>query len=194
MKERFAKQNKQFTEKIIYYEIVETVMGWVGIAGKEKGLIRLILPESSSEKVWEQLNLSFPFQEIWVEADGYYASLHYLKERIQAYFEGKPSDFSKEKIDLSGYTPFQRKVLLTTKEIPYGETRSYYWLAEQSGFPGAYRAVGQVMSINPLPLIIPCHRVIGSRGELTGFSARGGIELKRKMLALEGTIMAKKRR
>ena len=79
--------------------------------------------------------------------------------------------------------------MLTAKEIPYGETRTYRWLAEQSGFPRAYRAVGGVMKINPLPLIIPCHRIIGSKGQLTGFSARGGEELKRRMLVLEGVLI-----
>jgi methylated-DNA-[protein]-cysteine S-methyltransferase len=186
MRESISKQEINIPETLIHYVIIETAMGWVGIAGNKKGLIRLILPERSSENVWQQLNIYFSSQEILVRKDKQFASLTKL---IRDYFQGKPVEFSQEKINLSNYTPFQRRVLLTARGIPYGETRTYRWLAEQSGFPRAYRAVGGVMKINLLPLIIPCHRIIGSKGQLTGFSAWGGVELKRGMLALEGILI-----
>ncbi len=186
MKKKISKQNVHTPEKPIYYHIIETDLGWVGIAGNESGLIRLILPENSPESIFEQLNSYFRSGETLFRNDGLFIS---LSERITAYFAGKPAEFSKEKLNLSPFTPFQKKVLLTAREIPYGKTRTYLWLAEQSGFPKAYRAAGGVMKMNPLPLIIPCHRVLGSNGQLTGFSSRGGIELKRKMLALEGVLV-----
>ncbi|MDD3631654.1 MAG: methylated-DNA--[protein]-cysteine S-methyltransferase [Atribacterota bacterium] len=190
MKKKISKLNAGSLEKPIYYTIIETEMGSVGIAGNENGLIRLILPERSSEDVWEELNIYFRSGEALIREESLFIP---LTERIRAYFEGNKVEFDKEKLNLSPYTPFQRKVLLKTREIPYGVTRTYLWLAEQSRFPRAYRAAGGVMRMNPLPLIIPCHRVLGRDGRLTGFSSQGGIELKRKMLALEGVIIRSKR-
>lgn len=169
-----------------YYVIAETVMGWVGVAGNEQGVIRLILPERRSEDVLEQLTSHIQSRELLFRADEQFSS---LVKRIQAYFEGKPIEFNKEKVNLSDCTLFQKRVLLKAREIPYGEVRTYRWLAEQSGYPQAYRAVGGVMRMNPIPLIIPCHRIIGSKGQLTGFSARGGVEMKRRMLTLEGVSL-----
>ena len=85
------------------------------------------------------------------------------------------------------FLPFQKKVLLTVKEIPYGQTLSYREVAEIAGYPKAYTAVGTTMKHNHIPLIIPCHRVIKSDEGLGGFSARGGIGLKEKMLNLESS-------
>lgn len=90
------------------------------------------------------------------------------------------------KLDLSSLTPFQRKVLGAVKTIPYGETRSYKWVAERIGKPQAARAIGQALNKNPYPIIIPCHRVICSDGKLGGYSK--GIQKKRSLLKKEGTI------
>ncbi len=91
---------------------------------------------------------------------------------------------SSTNIDWSKYTPFQRKVWEVTKTIPYGETRSYKWVAEKTGSPHAVRAVGQALKRNPLPGIIPCHRVIRSDGSLGGFSL--GLRKKKALLRSEG--------
>lgn len=90
------------------------------------------------------------------------------------------------KLDLSGLTPFQKKVLEVVKTIPYGETRSYKWVAERIGNPKAVRAVGQALKKNPYPGIIPCHRVIRSDGKLGGYSK--GTQKKKKLLKQEGDI------
>ncbi len=85
-------------------------------------------------------------------------------------------------------TPFQRKVWRAIQKIPYGETRSYQWIAKKIGRPKAVRAVGQACGKNPLPLLIPCHRVVGSRGKIGGFTgagSTGGLKLKRRLLKLE---------
>ncbi len=105
-----------------------------------------------------------------------------LIERLHAYFNGSRVTFP-DKLDLSAATPFQAMVWEITRLIPYGETRSYRWVAEQIGQPAAVRAVGQALARNPLPIIIPCHRVIGSNGTLGGFS--GGLVMKQKLLRLE---------
>ena len=105
---------------------------------------------------------------------------------LQQYFEGKRKSFSFSPL-FSGFTDFQRRVLKAAASIPYGQTRTYAWLAERADSPRAFRAAGQVMARNPVPLIVPCHRVIGSSGDLCGFG--GGareLDLKRKLLAIEG--------
>jgi len=90
------------------------------------------------------------------------------------------------KLDLSGLTSFQRKVLEVVKTIPYGETKSYKWVAERMGKPRAARAVGQALKRNPYPEVIPCHRVIRSDGKLGGYSK--GTQKKKKLLKQEGAI------
>ncbi|GAH65608.1 unnamed protein product, partial [marine sediment metagenome] len=92
-----------------------------------------------------------------------------------------------DRLDLSGATDFQRKVWETTRLIPYGETRSYAWVAEQIKQPRALRAVGQALGRNPLPIIVPCHRVVASNGKPGGFT--GGIEVKKRLLHLEGAAV-----
>jgi methylated-DNA-[protein]-cysteine S-methyltransferase len=105
-------------------------------------------------------------------------------ERFRTYLNGGKIAFPDE-LDLSGATLFQRKVWEITRLIPYGETRSYAWVAEQIKNPKAVRAVGQALARNPLPLIIPCHRVITIDGRLGGFS--GGVEIKKHLLHLEAS-------
>jgi len=99
-----------------------------------------------------------------------------------AYFTGQRVDFP-DRLDLSGATPFQRGVWQAARLIPYGETRSYAWVAGQIGKPKAARAVGQALGRNPLPLIVPCHRVLAADGGIGGFS--GGVEMKKYLLAHE---------
>ena len=104
-----------------------------------------------------------------------------LQERIIAYFEGENVDFSTDPaVNLDALTPFDRKVLQTCRKIPPGETTTYGDLAVRVGHPGAARAVGSALAHNPIPLIIPCHRVLRSDGSLGGFSAPGGLTTKQK--------------
>ncbi|MFH1673328.1 MAG: methylated-DNA--[protein]-cysteine S-methyltransferase [Pseudomonadota bacterium] len=107
-----------------------------------------------------------------------------LKQKIQAYFRGKPLECDWDILDLSNLTALQKKVLCETAAIPYGLVRSYGELAERVGHPKAARFVGATMARNPFPIVIPCHRVIGSQGKLGGYS--GGVELKRRLLQFEG--------
>jgi O-6-methylguanine DNA methyltransferase len=108
-----------------------------------------------------------------------------LLNEVDEYFDGKRRRFTFS-ADVSKRTDFQKKVLRAASSIPYGETRTYAWLAEQAGSPKAARAAGQVMASNPVPLIIPCHRVLASSGKLGGFA--GGLralDLKEFLLRLE---------
>lgn len=117
---------------------------------------------------------------------------HPVVDMIRAYAAGSVVDFSAITIDTSGATDFQREVLEACQAIPYGEVVSYGSLANSVGRPKAARAVGGVMRNNLCPIVVPCHRVVGSTGKLTGFSAGEGIPLKRRMLEMESR--ASKRR
>lgn len=110
------------------------------------------------------------------------------REELKEYFEGKRSTFSVPCV-MEG-TEFQKKVWKALQEIPYGETRSYQEIAVQIGNPKAYRAVGMANHRNPIAILVPCHRVVGSDGKLTGYA--GGLDKKEKLLALEQQMHGKK--
>lgn len=105
-----------------------------------------------------------------------------IKNELKEYFENGREEFT-QKIGLTKGTEFDKKVWLTLKEIPYGETRTYKWLAEKIGKPSACRAVGKALSRNPLPIVLPCHRIIESDGTIGGYSS--GIDIKRRLLEIE---------
>jgi methylated-DNA-[protein]-cysteine S-methyltransferase len=106
-----------------------------------------------------------------------------LQERIAAYFEGETVDFTIDPpLSLAHLTPFARKVLHACRRIPPGRTATYSDLARRTGHPNAARADGGVMAANPVPLIVPCHRVLRTDGGLGGFSAPGGVATKRRLL------------
>lgn len=108
-----------------------------------------------------------------------------FQEQVVAYFAGKPTRFAVN-VDLADQTPFRQAVLEACRRIPYGKTASYADLARAAGNPGAARAVGGTMAINPIPLVIPCHRVVRSDGTAGGFSSPRGVVEKQRLLALEG--------
>jgi O-6-methylguanine DNA methyltransferase len=163
------------------YNIFLTAWGWVGLAVDRKGLRALVLPEERKEDILLKIKEKLRDNNIKEEN----REFENLIQKIKEYFIGKKVDFLDGQLSLGNYTNFQKKVLQTVRKIPYGETRSYQEVAKAAGHPRAYRAVGNTMKNNPLPLIIPCHRVIKSDGTLGGFSEKEGIALKKKMLDLE---------
>ncbi len=160
------------------YVTFNTDMGWVGILASAKGLLGTTLSQPSAQEAHQLLGDSVN-QATWSPR-----LFDDLMERLKIYFSGHRATFPDE-LDLSQATPFQRQVWEITRLIPYGETRSYSWVAEQIKRPGAVRAVGQALGRNPLPIIVPCHRVVASDGRLGGFS--GGMEMKRYLLWLEAS-------
>ena len=162
--------------EVLHYTAFDTEIGWVAILASPEGLLAVTLPAKSAEEAHRMLGS---------RADGAARSpdrFADLMERFRAYYAGRAVSFP-ETLDLSGATPFRQAVWEKTRLIPYGETRSYLWLARQIGKPEAARAVGQALGRNPLPVIVPCHRVVASDGTLGGFT--GGLELKRQLLRLE---------
>lgn len=152
--------------------------GWIGILGSVKGLLRVTLPRISAQEAQQLLGDTISH----AKRDSH--SFEGLIARFRVYFSGDEVVFTDE-LDLAGATIFRRQVWEATRLIPYGETRSYMWVAKQINKPEAVRAVGQALSRNPLPVIVPCHRVLNIDGRLGGFS--GGLEMKRYLLSMEGS-------
>ncbi|MBI2864322.1 MAG: methylated-DNA--[protein]-cysteine S-methyltransferase [Chloroflexi bacterium] len=159
--------------------IFEVDFGWLGLARSIVGIKLVTLPKERREdcltEIEAQLGHTTPDHSAFAD----------LRSRLCDYFRGIPVTFS-DPLDLSGATPFRRAAWEAARTIPYGETRSYAWLAGTLGKPGGARAVGQAMGANPVPLIVPCHRVVGSDGGLCGFG--GGLDLKAHLLRLEGVL------
>ena len=161
------------------YTVFRTRWGYFGLFGTEKGLFRSCLPLSSREKTERNLLMGTN------DAELDFRMFAELEEKIKAYFEGGYVDFSDVKVDLSSFSPFGKKVLRACRKVKYARTVTYGQLADMAGSAGASRAVGGILGKNPMPLIIPCHRVIRSDGDMGGFSATGGVNLKKRMLKLE---------
>ena len=108
--------------------------------------------------------------------------------QIEAYLHGELTSFDLP-LDWRLCSDFQQRVLVQTCTIPYGQVRTYAWLAQQIGQPGASRAVGAAEAANPLPIVVPCHRVISTHGRLGGYSGHGGVKTKAWLLQLEGHLL-----
>lgn len=169
--ERFEKMN---------LAVFETGIGWIGVAFSERGLAGLQLPRATRAQTLANLQSDFP--KATVVAD---VPMEIARE-LSEYAEGKRRQFTLP-LDWSTIKPFQRTVLQVADRIPFGETRTYAWIAREIGKPRAARAVGRALATNPIPIILPCHRVLGSDGGLHGYG--GGLPLKRKLLELEGALL-----
>lgn len=156
-----------------------SALGWFAVAGKGRAILGLAFGHKSPEAAIRALG-----SKLLVDAD-YGPWNPRLVKRLQAYAEGKPVDFDEVEIDCGPQSDFHCRVIRYCRQIPYGEIATYAELAARAGHPGAARAVGNCMARNRIPLVIPCHRVLGSGGRLGGYSAPGGISVKRLLLELE---------
>jgi O-6-methylguanine DNA methyltransferase len=180
--------------------IFETPWGRVGVAAGPRGIVRLVLPglrlRPSPATVKKTPGVFFTNKSAFLAPQtplfagkrhqvSFFAArrLAIRAEReVGQYLAGRRRRFTVP-VDLSGVPAFQRRVLQALRRVPYGRTITYGQLAARAGRPRAARAVGQAMAHNPVPLIVPCHRVVASGGGLGGFG--GGLALKRRLLALE---------
>lgn len=153
---------------MIHYRTIDSPIGPLALAGRGQVLTNLRMVDQTYE----------PDRTNWVPDDRAFPD---AVEQLEAYFAGERTDFDL-KLSLTG-TEFQRRVWQALLTIPYGETRSYGEIAEQIGASGAARAVGLANGRNPIAIIVPCHRVIGASGSLTGYG--GGLERKQSLLELE---------
>ncbi len=158
----------------IYYAFHPSPLGLIGIAGSDQGLTRIVLALPDESHFVDHLKNTF--QSECLKKPDFFES---VVKQLSLYFSGDLERFDCP-LDLSRGTPFQQKVWQELTNIPYGTTISYRTLAEAIGQPKAFRAVGNANGKNPLPLIIPCHRVIQGNGSLGGYT--GGLHIKRFLL------------
>ena len=171
------------------YWIFPTAMGEACIVAGEKGIQRLLLPGWDREKIKDYI-----FDQHEGATPGAKPGPENVKEAInfvKNFLEGAVGK-NRAVLDLSDLREFQKKVLAVVARIEPGQTQSYAWVAEQAGSKKAVRAAAQAVARNPLPLFIPCHRVIGKDGSLTGFSAPSGLKLKKYLLDMERKFGKKK--
>lgn len=170
--------------KGFFYTSFPTAIGVVHLAWGPKGLLLLQFPGVSEKSFLRDLESRFCAEA--VRDDGPQAA---VKAALRRYFEGRMEVFAGVRVDLSAGTPFEQAVWRGMRRIPYGRTCSYGELARTIGRPGAARAVGRACGRNLLPPIVPCHRVVGSTGGLVGYSGRGGVALKKRLLAMEAGVL-----
>jgi methylated-DNA-[protein]-cysteine S-methyltransferase len=166
-----------------HYLVFETAGGFCAIAWNGVGITRFQLPAKSAEATARNLLRRLPGAEPGAPTPPVVAAVDAAKR----YFEGEAIDFSDIPIDLDGQDDFFKQIYAATRRIGWGRTTTYGALAKTLGAgPEAARDVGQAMARNPVPLIIPCHRVLAAGGKVGGFSAPGGSAAKVRMLELEG--------
>ena len=164
----------------VTYAEIDSPVGSLLLAATPRGLVRVTFPVEPHEKVLEQLAATISPRVLESPA-----KLDEARRELDRYFDGRLRDFELP-LDWRLTRGFYRKVLRATSRIPYGQTRSYSEVAKRAGSPRAVRATGTALGSNPLPIIVPCHRVLRSGGALGGYG--GGIEVKQTLLELEGAL------
>ena len=172
-----------------HHHLFDTALGECGVAWNSRGLVGVQLPEKDRGQT--ELHLAVKCRSTdaadvppWVQS---------VISDIQRYLAGQPVDFSAVTVDLGGIDDFRQKLYAALRGIGPGRTVTYGELAKQLGLTGweGARDVGEAMGKNPLPIVIPCHRVLAAGGKPGGFSAYGGTGTKQKLLALEGVSLGK---
>lgn len=165
------------------FSIFPTAAGHCAIAWTNAGVVRLQLPMPDAAEAERQLTKRLQH----LECGSPTAEVASIIEAVQRYFAGEQVDFSNVRVDLRGHNTLFVELYKRLQQIHWGQTTTYGALAKEIGAgPESARAVGAAMAKNPVPLIIPCHRVLAAGGKIGGFSAPGGIETKQHMLKLEG--------
>lgn len=164
----------------VQFTVFSTTIGACGIAWRGNTVIATRLPHACLGDTARH------FVERWGATESSPPSV--IRDgigAIRSLLEGGQTDLSGISCDLGDVTPFAAQVYVATRAIPAGETRTYGAIASQIGEPRRAREVGHALGRNPLPIIVPCHRVLGAKGKLVGFSAPGGVHTKLRMLAIE---------
>jgi methylated-DNA-[protein]-cysteine S-methyltransferase len=159
----------------VRFDVVDSPIGDLHVAMTDRGLCRISFWGDDWE---EQIARQFGVRVLRAPLDP-------VRRELDEYFEGRRRDFDLP-LDLR-VAPFNEAVLKELALVPYGRTETYGGLAKKVGRPNAARAVGTVMNRNPIPIVLPCHRIVGANGSLTGYA--GGLDVKRRLLQLEGALL-----
>ena len=162
------------------FDVVESPIGRLLVAASNRGLCRIFF-DAEPEQHLDRLARTFGPRVLRSAP-----TVERARRQLDEYFEGRRDAFELD-VDLRGAAPFARQVLDELALVPYGQTTTYGTLAGRVGAPRAARAVGTVMNRNPIPIVLPCHRVVGANGSLTGYG--GGLDVKERLLRLEGALL-----
>jgi methylated-DNA-[protein]-cysteine S-methyltransferase len=164
----------------VAYDFADSPVGRLLVATSERGLCRITFdPEVDRELEW--LARAFGVRVLRTAKP-----IDPVRRELDEYFEGSRQEFDLP-VDLTPLPEFQRGVLTELVRVPYGHVDTYGGLARKIGKPSAARAVGGALNRNPIPIVVPCHRIVGASGSLTGYA--GGLERKQALLGLEGAIL-----
>jgi methylated-DNA-[protein]-cysteine S-methyltransferase len=165
--------------------VFPTAIGECGIVWNDRGVLGVQLPESTADATRERLQKHWPDATPAAPTPAATRAI----EGITALLAGEPDAMTDVEIDLDGVSDFRRGVYEIARSVGPGDTITYGEIANRLGEPHAAREVGQALGANPVPLIVPCHRVLAAGGKLGGFSARGGVTTKSRLLAIEGASL-----
>jgi methylated-DNA-[protein]-cysteine S-methyltransferase len=179
--DRFRERAAAEGELDVAYTLTDSPMGDLLVAATSRGLCRISFdPEPEQELEW--LARAYGLRVLRASRP-----LERPRRELDQYFDGTRKEFDLP-VDLAALPSFQQLVLAELQLVPYGVTATYGGLAERIGHPRAARAVGGALNKNPVPIVVPCHRIVGAGGSLVGYA--GGLERKEKLLALEGAVLA----
>jgi methylated-DNA-[protein]-cysteine S-methyltransferase len=164
------------------YDVVESPVGPLLVAASDRGLVRI----SYSSEYDLATTLDDLARAVGPRVLRAPRAVAAVERELDEYFDGRRQAFDLA-LDLRGLAPFSAAVLGELAKVPYGATATYGELASRAGRPGAARAVGMVMNRNPIPIVLPCHRIVGASGSLVGYA--GGLERKVELLRLEGALL-----
>jgi methylated-DNA-[protein]-cysteine S-methyltransferase len=164
------------------YTLFDTALGRCAIAWSDHGIAAVELPDRDEAAMRRRVRRALPDAREAAPPPEVADAI----DAITGLFDGRPDDLGSVVLDMDDVPEFHRRVYDVARSIPPGETLSYGEVAARLGEPGAAQAVGRALGRNPFPIVVPCHRVLAANGALHGFSAPGGIETKRRMLAIEG--------
>lgn len=167
----------------LYWGTFREGKGWCGVAWTGKGLCALTFPQRNPSEAVRKMREYLPRKVHRWLAPGPFKAPAWIVRGVRTVFRGGAA--KAPALDLFFLTPFQRRILQAVRCVPRGQVRSYAWAAAKAGSPKGSRAAGQALHRNPVPILVPCHRITAAGGGLGGFGA--GLEWKRRLLGLEGT-------
>ncbi len=165
------------------YHLFETAIGWIGIAWSARGISRLLLPQRDRDAMERKLAAS--------DAIPAPPPAHILAviDKVKRYAAGEAVEFGDVAVDLAGADDFRLTIYEAARKLGFGVTTTYGGLATAAGHPGLARETGAALGQNPVPIIVPCHRILAAGNKVGGFSAPGGSATKEKLLAMEGVAV-----
>ena len=163
------------------HAVFETALGWIGIGWSANGITHLQLPEKDRSATEARLLARGASRETGTPP----LAIQSVIDALIRYASGEHVDFSQTPVDFAGVDEFRLSIYEQARQLAYGTTTTYGGLCDAAGHPGLARETGEAMGSNPVPIIVPCHRVLAAGGKMGGFSAPGGVFTKRRLLDME---------